>query len=578
MRRVPVYLLLAIMAAAIACGRGGGDTVTVPALLEAERLLSPEVDAADSALRVLRAVDTAALSTAGDRALYALLHTQALYKQPNPQNLDTIPIQKAVRYYSEAEPGTQRHVHALTYAGAAAETNGDISGALYKYKMAELWCDTSMHYDIGYVDMKIANIYHRYTLKHGTTIRYYRQAINQYKKANHYMFWVYCLSDLGAIYRMTIHQDSALYYLTIAHDAAIERQDSFMITDTEVYLTGYYYHIKDYKVALEYAKMIGKRPGKFDQYPLVPLFAASSYAKLHQPDSAELFLKSAKLSNYVDSTGYFEALSYIADERGDSIGAKHYMSKANYFNDNHIIKQSKKININAETLAVIERQKYDELQTSISHKRTIVIIAIVSLISILIIVIVYRRISKMREARLESQLSRLKTSLDQANSQLQQTKTHLYNLESYNTESQSTIDAIERLCNILTVQYDLLLTSLDLTTRSKGNRSSHNNLNDFRILPILDIDETFWKTAAEIVNALYPDAISDALQSVPDMNNAEYHLLLLKCLKFPDAIVCALVGLSNLRSVDNKTRRFCKKLCPSQHFNDWLHAHEYRDK
>ncbi len=211
MTRILAAALLAALVAAMACGRGGGDTVTVPALLEAERLLSPEVDAADSALRVLRAVDTAALATDGDRALYALLHTQALYKLTDDP-IDTIPILRAVDHYATTRPGSDRHVRALTYAGAAAESNGNPIRAITYYKLGELSVDTSNHFLLGYLNLRIATLYERYYINPGIEIKRNLDAARHFSLCSDNTKSRHCMMRAGNLLRLTF-PDSAKHIL-----------------------------------------------------------------------------------------------------------------------------------------------------------------------------------------------------------------------------------------------------------------------------------------------------------------------------------------------------------------------------
>lgn len=225
MTRILAALLLAALAAAMACGRRGSDVVTVAALLRADTLLSPEVNRADSALAVLEAIDTVSLATDGDRALYALLLTQSLYKLTEDP-IDTVPILRAVDYYATAARGGDRHVRALTYAGAAAESNGNPIAAIKYYKTAELTADTSDHHSLGYLNLRMANLYEKYYTNPGIEIRKNLDAAHHLLISHDTTRHRHCMMKAGNLLRLTF-PDSAKQILH--HSLALSKtaKDTF---------------------------------------------------------------------------------------------------------------------------------------------------------------------------------------------------------------------------------------------------------------------------------------------------------------------------------------------------------------
>ncbi len=560
MRRLLVYFLVAAIVAVIACGRGGGrDDVSVPALLEAERLLSPEVDAADSALRVLRAVDTAALTTDGDRALYALLHTQALYKTTDDP-LDTVPILRAVDHYATTRPGSDRHVRALTYAGAAAESNSALAQALRYYKSAELLCDTTNHYACGYLDMKIAGIYHHNTINHPKTVSYYRKALSHFSHLENVPYRLYCTADLGGIYRMTQHLDSALNYLTIAYKDAIASGDDYLIAAVENYLVGYYYRVGDYAESLRYVHQVESRKVSMVDFPLVPLFASIAHAKSHRPDSAVFYLERSHLKSAADSAAHYEALSYIASERGDSINARLYMAEADRVNDNHIIYQTLADVSRGEQQAIALFHEYDKKNVLFHQATVYVFIGILVLSLVLLYLIIHRRKSARRLNYLKEQLSQLEEEYETLSNQLSLAK----------AEASQTVADIDRLCLSLRLQYNLLRDSINLSITNGGKKSDSDSILDYHINTANMANDEFWLTVENVANSLYPGLTENIKATIPDITDGDYRFLLLKAMKFPDLLVCLYTGLSNVRSAGNKLRRLKKTLCEGLSFEQWL--------
>ena len=90
----------------------------------------------DSALVLLSQIDGAKLCSNSDRAYYALLLTEARYKNFIPLENDSL-ISIATEYYSK---NNDSHLYgrALMYRGCALFEAMDYNGAIMEYKKAEL--------------------------------------------------------------------------------------------------------------------------------------------------------------------------------------------------------------------------------------------------------------------------------------------------------------------------------------------------------------------------------------------------------------------------------------------------------
>ena len=84
------------------------------------------------------------------------------------------------------------------------------------------------------------------------------------------------------------------------------------------------------------------------------------------------------------------------------------------------------------------------------------------------------------------------------------------------------------------------------------------------------IDESFWERITAIATGLYPHAIEEIKRAIPDIGEDDMRFLLLKCIRFPELLVCIYTRMANTRSVENRTMRLCSKICPDQKFEDWL--------
>ena len=93
------------------------------------------VDHADSAYTVLKAIDSEELLSESDRAFYALLFTQAQYKNVDSIGSDSL-INIALDYYKDNH-NREHYTRTLIYKGAVMEELGNPEEALEWYLSAE---------------------------------------------------------------------------------------------------------------------------------------------------------------------------------------------------------------------------------------------------------------------------------------------------------------------------------------------------------------------------------------------------------------------------------------------------------
>ena len=112
----------------------------------------------DSAYAIVCAIDTSALRSAGDRALYALLYTQARTKLNYVQTDDSL-IATAVRYY-ERRGDSPELMRALFYRGDVTYNDGDMHTALLSTIRARaIAIDQGDHYWRAKCAEQLADIY-----------------------------------------------------------------------------------------------------------------------------------------------------------------------------------------------------------------------------------------------------------------------------------------------------------------------------------------------------------------------------------------------------------------------------------
>lgn len=123
-------------------------------LVLADSLIEPRPD---SAYTILKTIVPDELSGKGNRALYALLLTQAEYKLFDSVATDSL-IDVAVDYYQSGRDAEKR-TRSYLYKSAALLSSGDQVSALEWLKRAESVADTSDYALLGRINNWMAKIY-----------------------------------------------------------------------------------------------------------------------------------------------------------------------------------------------------------------------------------------------------------------------------------------------------------------------------------------------------------------------------------------------------------------------------------
>lgn len=167
-------LLLAVSLMVSCAGNGNGATARLDS---AEALVQ---SFPDSALTVLRSIDTLTLTKRSLRARYSLLHAMALDKNWI-DTTDVNIVMPAVDYYS-SHGSADRRAKAYYYLGRVQENGGDLTGAAVSYTIAEdgLSGDDGFR---GLIDMALANVY-RKTHNVDKTLEYTEKARFFFTAAN----------------------------------------------------------------------------------------------------------------------------------------------------------------------------------------------------------------------------------------------------------------------------------------------------------------------------------------------------------------------------------------------------------
>ena len=354
--------VFALFFSALVWGCGGGHDAHITAVLDsADSLLRTSDTAAHSAaLRQMEALDTARALQADEalRARHALLLTQARYKCYVTEPADSGLMEIARNYYAEHHSSAQDHelyTRALIYSGCVAEELGHPQQAMQFYLEAEDTADPTDHFNLGYINLRIAEIYQAQYTADTTDLVRYKQALPYFRKVGNIHYQAVCLTGIGGLYR-TRNNDSAFHYIQQSIQFSKAHILPYFYYKSLDKLCGLYYFEGEYQHAKDIAVLIASDTASsiYDSYDYL-YFGISSYAKLGMTDSAEYYLKLLPApQTKVDSIMYHKALLAIAESNGEDKSVISHYLKSDEITDS-IIVQSK-----AELLKSTEQEHHTE--------------------------------------------------------------------------------------------------------------------------------------------------------------------------------------------------------------------------
>ena len=242
----------------------------------------------DSALAILQGIAPESLRGKANNAYYALLLTQAQYKNYVPITSDSL-IDVAVRYYDNAGDAEKR-TRAYIFKGAALNEMGDHLAAIEWYKKAETVADTGDYENLGYIHMRLGELYKNTFIGSGEDIANYKEALRYYRLAGDTQYQQVCLSMIGGLYRGS-SIDSAFLYLREALRISRERNDSNRIFYNMGMLSRAYFIDSQAVRAKDMAVRV-IREGRCYLTDNNPYYdAANAYARLGMVDSAKYYYR-----------------------------------------------------------------------------------------------------------------------------------------------------------------------------------------------------------------------------------------------------------------------------------------------
>lgn len=348
------------------------SSVKSPLLLSADSLMEIYPD---SALSILESISSPQKLPRADRALYALLLTQARHKNYIALGDDSL-IKTAVEYYGDKKKSV-RAAKAHYYWGATYREKGYTSFAVEEYLAAIRLMPVRDEF-LAMIYDNLAECYEEDRL-YNVAIENYRAAYQILKGGNGQTF---PMRGIARVFLLQNEKDSALFYYQRALDSALADQDSSLVGALYHDLAMVYNEKKDYTQADKYISkaimLLG--PDAINTC----LSKAQIMLNLNKLDSANYFFS----NNMDESDIYGKAVCYdgmyqIAKKKGEWKTAVENMEAYKILYDSMQIMTD-----NEELNRLMDKHQLEEHKRLLSeHTRTLIFSLITAFFSLMIICI-----------------------------------------------------------------------------------------------------------------------------------------------------------------------------------------------
>ena len=372
---------------------------------------------ADSALYLLKRIHNYKDLASADRALYALLMSQALDKNDIWVESDSL-IRIATDYYETGEP--LRAGYAWFYLSRCERNRGNAQGQAETLLKALNFATKSNNFKLlGFVYSEKAIIFTSQS-ETDSTLYYHKLALQALQKAGDKRNCVICLINIGYSHYRNHQYDNALVYYQQAEKEAIPLQEPLLLS-TIYRQTGLtLYCKKDYSKALFYTKLAATTSDIYDYSKWINF--AMIYDKLDKLDSVHFYLH--KCSNpHEMASEYYQLLQDVNIKEGNIQNALYYANRLT------VARDSLNKRVLSDSFAGLEKKynyaRYvDENKSLIirDQRKSLLILGLLLLLS-MIITIVAMHMYSQKKRQLEQQL--LLTTKEEALVRKEQEKSSL---------------------------------------------------------------------------------------------------------------------------------------------------------
>ena len=341
-------LIISIITSLISCTHNKNYTTTFqPELAKAEAIMYRYPD---SALHILQGIQPDNPSDNEQYATWALLMTQAQYKNQIEQSDSLINI--AYSYFINQD-NAQRKALALYYKGILCHESHHAEDALSFYLEATTEIEKTNDYQLGFLINSEIGLMYLYRKLNDYAMEYFEKAHHNAELSNNQTYIAFSFIYIARAFSQKKQYNKAIEYYEKAIKIGQVNNYPTILASAMNETSFLFLKTGDNKKALQYAKDCIKIK-KTDQR----IFSlGDTYRYLKMYDSAYFYLNQACLSpNIHTARSAYQALYYISQEEKDYKKAVEYSNKLWFYQDS--------IGKTDRNKALIEMQeKYDQQKT-----------------------------------------------------------------------------------------------------------------------------------------------------------------------------------------------------------------------
>ena len=338
-------LIISIITSLISCTHNKNYTTTFqPELAKAEAIMYRYPD---SALHILQGIQPDNPSDNEQYATWALLMTQAQYKNQIEQSDSLINI--AYSYFTKHD-NAQRKALALYYKGILRHESHHAEDALSFYLEAATEIEKTNDYQLGFLINSEVGLMYLYRKLNDYAMEYFEKAHHNAELSNNQTYIAFSFIYIARAFSQKKQYNKAIEYYEKAIKIGQVNNYPTILASAMNETSFLFLKIGENKKALQYAKDCIKIK-KTDQR----IFSlGDTYRYLKMYDSAYFYLNQACLSpNIHTARSAYQALYYISQEEKDYKKAVEYSNKLWFYQDS--------IGKTDRNKALIEMQeKYDQ--------------------------------------------------------------------------------------------------------------------------------------------------------------------------------------------------------------------------
>lgn len=283
----------------------------LPSLMKAEHIM---YEHPDSALHILQEMQMPASSDKLQNATWALLLTQAKYKNYIEEVADSTLINIAYDYFMQQEDA-QRRAMVLYYRGILCKKTGKTEETQKLYLMATEEVNKIEDYELAHLIYIELGEFYVFRGLHEDALQNFEKALHYAKLANNDKYICSSYISLAKATSALNQMNTSIEFYQKAIQLAEKIKDNYLCSGAMTELAGIYTNIKDYQSALKYAQkaLLIKETDRIESLGQNFFVLGEIYYHLAISDSAYYYLNKALYSSSIYTVrSAYQGLYYLS--------------------------------------------------------------------------------------------------------------------------------------------------------------------------------------------------------------------------------------------------------------------------